>query len=161
MPVPNYWTWSKIAPQKSDFSGQILMKLRLWNFFHRNTQSYQTLVTWPHLQYNLSHVIKLCWRHHEHKLWRHNFFFKIPLFKKAKSNHFCWHHQNFNKPCLLKKYWKTKKKLKELEVIYPNAIYLCISWYNKIFWFPVKKCWCRQNSRAVSRDSHIFLIFFR
>ena len=28
MPVPNYWT--KTTPQKSAFSGQILIKLRLW-----------------------------------------------------------------------------------------------------------------------------------
>ena len=30
VPVPNYWTWTKTTPQKSDFSGQILIKLRLW-----------------------------------------------------------------------------------------------------------------------------------
>ena len=30
------------------------------NFSHRNA-SYQTLVAWPYLQYNLSHVIKFCW----------------------------------------------------------------------------------------------------
>ena len=23
-----------------------------------------------------------------------------------------------------------------------SLIYICISWYTKIFWFPVKKCWC-------------------
>ena len=27
-------------------------------------------------------------------------------------------------------------------------------------WFPVKKCWCQQNSRAVSRDLYVFWIFF-
>ena len=41
-----------------------------------------------------------------------------------------------------------------------NAIYICISWYSKICWFLVKKYWCQQNSRGVSRDSYIFWIFF-
>ena len=30
MPIQNYWTWTKSTPQKSSFSGQILIKLRLW-----------------------------------------------------------------------------------------------------------------------------------
>ena len=30
VPVPYYWTWTNTTPQKSDFSGQILKKLRLW-----------------------------------------------------------------------------------------------------------------------------------
>ena len=37
------------------------------------------------------------------------------------------------------------------------AIYIYISWYSKICWFPVKKCWCQHNSRGVSRDFYIFL----
>ena len=28
--VPNYWTWTKSIPQKIGFSGEILIKLRLW-----------------------------------------------------------------------------------------------------------------------------------
>ena len=33
----------------------------------------------PHLQYNLSHVIKLyCWRHKQ-KSWYHKLYFKIPI----------------------------------------------------------------------------------
>ena len=57
----------------------------------------------------------------------------------------------FNKKCL-----KTQKKSKLLEIMYQNTIYICIFWYSKIFWFPMKKCWCQQNSRSVSRDSYIF-----
>ena len=53
-----------------------------------------------------------------------------------------------------------QKKLKELGIMYENAFYICISWYSKICWFAVKKCWCQQNSRGVSRDSSIFWIFF-
>ena len=28
--------------------------------------------------------------------------------------------------------------LKELEIMYQDAIFICISWYGKICWFPVK-----------------------
>ena len=42
-----------------------------------------------------------------------------------------------------------------------NPIYMCISWCSKICWFPVKECWCQQNSRNVSRDLYIFFIFLR
>ena len=45
--------------------------------------------------------------------------------------------------------------------MHQNAIYFWIFWYSKICWYLVKKCWCQQNSRSVSRDSYIFWIFFR
>ena len=61
----------------------------------------------------------------------------------------------------INKYLQIQEKLKELEIMYQNAICICISWYYKICWFPVKKCWCQQNSECVSRDSYIFRIFFR
>ena len=35
-----------------------------------------------------------------------------------------------------KKNWK---KLKELEIMCQNAVYICFSWYSKICWLPVKK----------------------
>ena len=44
--------------------------------------------------------------------------------------------------------------------MYQYGIYVCISWYYKICWSPVKKRWCQQNSRGVSRDSYIFWIYF-
>ena len=31
--APNYWTWTKITPQKSSFSGQILVKLKAMIIF--------------------------------------------------------------------------------------------------------------------------------
>ena len=43
--------------------------------------------------------------------------------------------------------------LKELEIMYQNAMYICISWHSKIYWYSMKKCWFQQNSRGVSRDS--------
>ena len=57
--------------------------------------------------------------------------------------------------CLLKQPLKTQKKLTELEIMYWNAIYICISWYNKSCWFPMKKCWYQQNSLSVSHDSYV------
>ena len=60
VPVPNYWTWTKSTPQENCFFFcQILIKLRLWYFIHRNDS-----VTLQDLQCNLSHVIKVCWWYH-------------------------------------------------------------------------------------------------
>ena len=44
--------------------------------------------------------------------------------------------------------------------MYQNTIYICISWYSKICWFPVKKCWCQHNSTGASGDLYIVWIFF-
>ena len=99
-------------------------------------------------------MINFClWRHLQ-KLCRHNLYFKMLLLEEDLGSHFCWDHQNYNQK-------KTQEKIKELEVMYQNAIYIFISWYNKICWFPVKKCWCQQNLGGVSRDWYIFWIFFR
>ena len=46
-------------------------------------------------------------------------------------------------------------------MLYQNANYTCISWYSKIFWFPVNNCWCQQDSWNLSRDSYIFWIHIR
>ena len=45
--------------------------------------------------------------------------------------------------------------------MHQNPIYICTSWCSKICWFLVKKCWCQQNSKDVSRDLYNFWIFFR
>ena len=45
--------------------------------------------------------------------------------------------------------------------MYKNETYICISWYDKNCWFLMKKCWCQQNSKGVSRDLYVFLILFR
>ena len=79
-----------------------------------------------------------------------------------------WDYDNFDYdydtskllPCFLKQLLKTQKKLKEWEIMYQNPIYTCISWCSKICRFPVKICWCQQNSRDVSSDLYIFWIFF-
>ena len=36
--------------------------------------------------------------------------------------------------------FKDSKKLKELDIMYENAIYNCIFWYSKKWVFPMKKC---------------------
>ena len=54
----------------------------------------------------------------------------------------------------------SQETLKESEIMYYNAIYICIFWYNKSCWFSVKKCWCQQNLRGVLRNLNIFWIFF-
>ena len=46
-------------------------------------------------------------------------------------------------------------------MMYQNTVYICISWYSKICWFPAKKCWFQQKSRSVSRDSYYFLDLLR
>ena len=45
--------------------------------------------------------------------------------------------------------------------MYQNPIYICISWCSTNYWFLVKKCWCQQDPRDVSRDLYIFCVFLR
>ena len=45
--------------------------------------------------------------------------------------------------------------------MYQNPIYTCISWCSKICQFLVKKCWCQQNPKNVSRDLYSFWVFLR
>ena len=63
--------------------------------------------------------------------WRYNFYFKIPLFWEDLEEPFLVTSSKLL-PCLLKKSLKTQKKLKELEIMYQNPIYICILWYSKI-----------------------------
>ena len=64
-------------------------------------------------------------------------------------------------PCLSKQLLKTQEKSGELEITYLNGIYICISWYSKTCWSLVKKRWCQQNPRGMSRDSYSFWNLFR
>ena len=104
MPVPNYWTWTKTAPQKKQF-------------FRSNPYKIEVVIT------SLTEMLELT--------------------------------------SLSKKSLKTQEKFKKIGIMYQNAIYICISWYNKICWFPLNKCWCQQILGGVSRDSYIFWNFFR
>ena len=44
------------------------------------------LVTEVHLQYNVSHVTKLCCWRHGLRLWRHNFYLKMPLTEEGLAD---------------------------------------------------------------------------
>ena len=37
--------------------------------------------------------------------------------------------------------------------MHQNAIYICISWYSKICYFPIKNCWCQQNPRGANPEA--------
>ena len=52
--------------------------------------------------------------------------------------------------------FKEFKKLKELKIMYENAIYIYISWYSKIFWFSVKNADVSRNQEVC----HVTYIFF-
>ena len=98
-----------------------------------------------------------CWRHSQEK-WRHNLYFEISLKYPGEA-----YFADIIKivTMFIKKNLEDWKKLKELEIMYQNAIYICILWYGKIWLFPMKKCWCQYNSRGESRDLYIFWVFFR
>ena len=44
--------------------------------------------------------------------------------------------------------------------MYQNAIYICILWCSKIWWFLMKKFWCQHNSRGVTWLSIAFSNWF-
>ena len=46
-----------------------------------------------------------------------------------------------------------QKKSKELENMYWNAIYICISWYNKV-------CWFSENISRIQGVCHMIYIYF-
>ena len=56
---------------------------------------------------------------------------------------------------------KDLRKIRRIRNYVSKWIYICISWYSKICWFPEKKCWCQQNPSCVSCDSYSFWNFFR
>ena len=99
-------------------------------------------------------MTKFCRWRHGHKLWRHNYYLKIHVLRRPRVANFADIIKI--RVYLLQKSWNIQKMLKKLKIIYLNEIYICISWYNESCWFPVKKCWCHQNSRDVSRNLYDF-----
>ena len=90
---------------------------------------------------------------------------KIMMSKSSFQNTFTlrwpiWLVSSILKPYLWKQPLQTqkKKKLKGLEYMYQNEIYICIFWYNKISWFSMKFFhwnffWkCQQNWRGMICD---------
>ena len=147
MPLAHYWTWTKSNSKKLFFWSnpyKIIKVIWLYNFccilvvfFHRNSRVNQTLVTWPHLQYNLSHVIKFSWWGHGEKWWPQNLFQNAFILRRPRVDNF---------PDIIKMatmFIKTTfKDLKKVKRIKNFLIY--------------KHCWCQQNVRGVSRDWSIF-----
>ena len=82
--APYYWTRNKTTSRKNQLFWSNTYKLEVMINF--SWKCYQNLVPWPHLQYDLDHVMKFCgWRNWQ-KSWCHNLFsFKIPLFYKGPS----------------------------------------------------------------------------
>ena len=80
VPVPNHWTWIKTTLQNKLFFWSNPYEIEVAKTSVTEMLWVMVLwVTWPNLQYNLIHVIKFCWWHHRQKVWRHNFYSKIPL----------------------------------------------------------------------------------
>ena len=55
----------------------------------------------------------------------------------------------------IKTIFRDSKKGKELEIMYQNLIYICVSWYSKICWFLVKNA-DASRIQGVCHVSHIF-----
>ena len=103
--------------KKIDFSVKCLQNGGYDKFSHRNA-SYKTLVKWPHLPYNLGHVITFCSWCHGQKLSRCNLYFKIPFILRRprvdnlltrKTADFWWKNANVS------------RTLETCQVIYPWA----------------------------------------
>ena len=76
----------KVMPSTSPKLFNLNQKIVFWSNPSKNEVMITSLiemlelVTWPHLQYNFSQVIKFYWWNHGHKFWRHNPCFKTPWF---------------------------------------------------------------------------------
>ena len=152
VPVPNYRTWIKTTPQKKQFFWSIPYKIEV------TITSLTKMLKLPNLT---TSTIKFESRDKTllHDTMGRNddvitFILKYYCFKKTWGSYFC---AEIIKIIItfIKKIFKDLRKIKRIR---NNAsiYYICISWYNKICWFPVKKCWCQQNAEGVSHDSYIF-----
>ena len=130
MPTPDYWTWTKKTPQKKWF---------FWSSSHKIEVKMITLIEMPVTKlWSRDHIYYVIWIMlsnlvgdvMDRRFDVINFISKCLYFKKADS-----------------------RKVKRIRNYDQNAIYICISWYSKIWRFSAKKCWCQQNSRVVSCDS--------
>ena len=117
--VPNYWTWKKSISLKKRFFWSDPYKIEVMITSLKEILDLPRvlqLVTWPHLQYNLSNVIKFCWWRHGLRLRRHNLFQNTSLLRRTRV-------ANFNDiikilTMFIKKTFKDSKKLKDLEIMY-------------------------------------------
>ena len=108
------------------------------------------MVTRPHLQHNLSYVIKFCWWDHRQKSGRHKIYFKIPFRKPTVAN-----LAGITKFAIMfiKTAFKDSKKVSKIRNYLSKCNLYSISWHSKNCWTPVKKCWWHP---GVSGDLKIF-----
>ena len=136
MPVPNYWTWTKTTPQKKWFfwSNPYKMEvmitslieiLQLPNLGHMLTSTIWFESRDKTLLVTSQSTIKTSWP----------LYWNIILRSPGAAN-----FADIIKllTMLTKKIFKNSKKVKRSVF----SIYICIFWYSKICWFPIKKCWC-------------------
>ena len=62
--VPNHWTWTKTTPENKQCFWSKPYTIDVVKTSLIELLELQTLVKWPHLELNLSHVIKFCWWYH-------------------------------------------------------------------------------------------------
>ena len=79
-------------------------------------------------------------------------FHSLTLFRMGESSNV------FADMFILKKSLKTQEKLKELEIMNQNTIFICISWYSKICWFLLKNADVSRN-QGVRHAIHIIFGF--
>ena len=139
LPVPYYWTWANTTPQKNGFFWSNPYKtevvitsrikaLELLNFGHMNASTIQIESRDKILLVRSLTEIITSWSLFQNNILRRPGVAVFADIIKVIT-------------MFIKKSLKTQEKLKELEIMYRNAIYICISWYKRICWFPVKKCW--------------------
>ena len=90
----------------------------------------------PKLQNNLNHAIKFCWWRHRQYYDAITFILKNVILRIPGIAIFA----DITKiiTIFIETFLKTQKELKELDIIYQNAIYICIFFYNKSFDFRSK-----------------------
>ena len=137
LPVQNYWNWT-------------IATLKKW-FFWSNLHG-QILLTWPHTQYNLSHLIKFCWWRQGQKLWCHKLYFKIPFLRRSRATIFADIIKIVT--IFIKTIFKDSEQVPRISNDVSKL--QSISWYSEICWIPAKKCWCQQKSSVVSRYPCMF-----
>ena len=82
------------------------------------------MVTWPHLQHNLSHESNLVDDVVDRNYDVIIFILKKLYLKKTYSSHFCWHHQNCNH--VYQNIFKDSKNVKRISWLWHLLVNLCM-----------------------------------
>ena len=101
----------------------------------------------------LRQVINKCHSHRQN-IWRNSLYLKVPILRRPEAAIFADIIKILT--MFIIAIYKDSRKVKINKNYASKCSLYLISWYSKICWFPVKKCWCQQNSGCVSRDSFFF-----